>query len=343
MFRLESYFQEYTQTPQYRGDARVRAIVDEARAKSENGSVSMPAQLIRDMVSKLEGVIDKKPDAEEEEIDDIDDLIREDDLAEIPSSFKGVSEEKILKNLRAQHGNIVPLLASFGLAKDQKIKTILNKQVKPPDWSKVAKALSKPEVLARIRELNNPTLLLVPAGMPFKEMMDTVTQQDKEKDKRKEPYFNFYSSWEPQFDKDRTGEVVEFDFRVPEEGKSKEARLEKNEYGFQGWEVVVVDGTDEVPEETKNKSAIDLVQQFEKAGFSFMGPEAYVVLQMRGKLRGKQYDVETWTWLDAYIKEYSSVAAGYWVPGNQELELDYGDPSDRDVYLGARRSVRVKI
>ena len=220
---------------------------------------------------------------------------------------------------------------------------MLDKQVKAPQWNKVQEAIKKPEVLARIKELKNPTLLLVPAGMSFKEMMNATTQQDKDEDKRKEPYLNFYSSWEPQFDKDRTGEVVGFDLRVPEEGKSKEDRLESNDYGFNGWEVVVVDGTDKVPEETKNRSAIDLAQQFEKSGFSFMGPEAYVVFQMRGKLRGKQYDEEIWTWLDAYIKAVSSVAAGYWSPAAQELELYHVAPSSEVDNLGARRSVRVKL
>jgi hypothetical protein len=340
MSRLESHFAEYAQTPQYLGDTRVRAIVDEAQSEVANGSA--PAQVILEMVKKLELVIGK-PDAEEEEIDDIDDLIQENDLTEIPSSFKGVPEGKILENLQAQFANMAPLLDSFSLVKGQKIKTVLDKQVKAPQWSKVQEAIKKPEVLARIKELKDPTLLLVPAGMSFKDMMYAVSQQEKDKADRKEPHLPFFSSWEPQFDKDKTGEVVGFDPRIPEEGKSKEDRLESNDYGFQGWEVVVVDGTDEVPEETKNRSAIDLAQQFERSGFSFMGPEAYVVFQMRGKLRGKQYDEETWTWLDAYIKAFSSVAAGFWAPDFRELELSSVDPSGRVDYLGARRSVRVKL
>ncbi|MEK6901110.1 MAG: hypothetical protein AABX37_02105, partial [Nanoarchaeota archaeon] len=275
-------------------------------------------------------------------------------LTETPSHFNDLDLEKKLSLWHKQYQeslHISGVFRHFEDAKNPEITTITGKKVKAPRWDKVKAAISAPDVLEKVKLLKNPTLLIVPAGQSFQGSLDEVSQDKIEEKDKKSPRFPYLTSWNEKIKKedgaevqvngtggDQTAEVISFDPDNPAKGETKEQR-----HGETGWEVLIVDGCDEVPEETKKKKAIELAQDLGSKGLSLLSKEAYLHLQQRGSLRGRNYDQKIWTWLDEYIKSFSAVACAYWNPDLQGLSLNRSAPSASTGILGGRRSVRVKI
>jgi len=109
--------------------------------------------------------------------------------------------------------------------------------------------------------------------------------------------------------------------------------------------VLVVDGTETTPEDTRNKSAIDLKAEFDAAGLSGLTPEEWLLLHAEGAFSGKPFDdwkknSQTWN-LASYLKKADSVPASNWFPGDSQVNLGLHWPYGSDGDLGSRRAVRL--
>ena len=257
----------------------------------------------------------------------------------------GLSPEalELLRGFEVQFGERMDELDSFGIIdrSNPKIKGIDDKEYPAPSWEQI-KAGFTPEKMALISQLENPTLLLVPDGMSLKEYIETAGSDKPEGSNKKKLPWN--KTADIDLDSDKTGALVsdcsQYDL-TNHGGKTKMERL--REPGAHGWQVYVVDGGDEVPANTLNKKADDLLKDFRAEGFGGLTAEAVFALQMHGQALGKPFDRTNWGWL---LESYLMAIGGRGVVLNSDwfgshVRLNRTGPVGSGGALGARRSVRV--
>ena len=273
--------------------------------------------------------------------------------SEVPLSATESSETVEKFNLEREYHKRVLTLDAFGfinvkVAKGSDIKGVDGLPYRIPTLSQI-KARLTPEKMKLIeKHIKNPMLLVVPFAMPLRTIAEKVGQNIGTLDQNPIYTKNY------DIDSDLPDRAVDeeqlvyfpekFD-KSPYGGLTKSEILSDPESPFPGWLVLVVDGTETTPEDTRNKSAIDLKAEFDAAGLSGLTPEEWLLLHAEGAFSGKPFDdwkknSQTWN-LASYLKKADSVPASNWFPGDSQVYLGLLWPYGSDGDLGSRRAVRL--
>jgi hypothetical protein len=274
-------------------------------------------------------------------------------LAEMAKKFGGAPEHKeLVKDMEEQYGKRRETLEYFEFINKKKnsIKGVDNKEYAMPTWEEIRSAITK-EHLEKIKEhIQNPMLLVVPVGMRVKEMAGKIGSKKGALTKHEAVYTD---NWDITADMPGKTAGQEEMVYFPEKydktahkGHTKKEILDMTGgiNRFPGWQVLVVDGGNTVPADTK-KSANDLLAENKEKGLSGLTPEEWLFLHAEGVRRGDPYDKcgdKSACWhLGAFLKGKSAVPRGYWHDVSSGASLYYLVPSNRYGYLGARRAVRI--
>jgi len=204
--------------------------------------------------------------------------------------------------------------------------------------------------------IKKPMLLIVPFAMPLKSIAEKAGAKKGKLEQK--PVYTGYGMESDLPDRSENGEQLiyfpkQYD-QIAHGGFTKSEVLSSSgaHNTFPGWQVLVVDGTETTPEDTRNKSAIDLKVEFDSLGLSGLTCEEWLTLHAEGAFKGIPFDVlrlprgveksETWN-LAAYLKNRYSVPSSYWSPAEEHLKviLSIERPDNFFWWLGSRRAVRL--
>lgn len=119
----------------------------------------------------------------------------------------------------------------------------------------------------------------------------------------------------------------------PDSGETCAQRLQSGFYPLDPVDVLVMDGSPEVPDYSLGQGApTDLL---------LPDLDAYFALQFRGKKRGQPFDLRTNSWLDAYLLRSKKLAIGGSRPDGN-ISLYHLSPDDHNRSIGARRMIRLR-
>jgi hypothetical protein len=276
------------------------------------------------------------------------------DLAFIGEA-KGMMEVERFRQveLPAQYGKRLETLATFGFiesAENPVIVGIDKKKYPAPTLEQIVAKITPEKAKLIEAHIKSPMLLVVPFAMPLRAIAEKAGQKKGKLDQL--PAYT--DNWDIDSDLPKRGKGKEQLIYFPEKydqashgglTKSELLETEGGPNAFPGWQVLVVDGTETVPEDTLNKSANDLKAEFDKLGLSGLTPEEWLLLHAEGALKGIPFDdykkvSVTWN-LASYLKKSGRVPDSRWDPGLSQADLYWYGPGRSAGNLGSRRVVRI--
>jgi hypothetical protein len=321
------------------------AEMQDLKASAEKGKIRLTPEIERLLTEGAEKV-EAKVLAHEK--------LTKADLAFVGEAKKMIEAEKFRQiELPAQYGKRLETLATFGFIESLENPVIVGidgKKYPAPTLEQIMAKIT-PEKLKLIEtQIKSPMLLVVPFAMPLK----TIAGKAGQKKGKLEQNPVYTESWEidsdlPDRGKDDEGLVYfpkKYD-KVAHGGLTKSEILETEggPNAFPGWQVLVVDGTETTPGDTRNKSANDLKAEFGALGLSGLTPEEWLLLHAEGALKGIPFDdykKDSVTWnLASYLKKRGRVPDSFWYPEASRARLYWHRPGDSFGNLGSRRVVRI--
>ena len=255
-------------------------------------------------------------------------------------------------NLAEQYEKRIETLTTFGFVENPlnpSIQGIDHMIYLAPTLEQIKERLT-PEKLKLIEtHIKNPMLLLVPFAMPLRTIAEKAGQKKGKLDQNPVNAENYDIDSDLPDRGEDDEELIYFPGKFDQVyhgglSKSEIIGTEGGPNSFPGWQVLVVDGTETIPEDTLNKSAIELQAEFDALGLSGLTPEEWLLFHIEGVLKGIPFDDYTknsYCWnLASYLKG-GSVPDTFWDPEGSEAYLDCGLPPDSDEDLGSRRAVRL--
>jgi hypothetical protein len=279
--------------------------------------------------------------------------LTEEDLAFMDEARGMVKIERLKQiELTPQYGKRLETLATFGFiesAENPVIEGIDKRKYPAPTLEQIMARITPQKAELIEKHIKNPMLLIVPFAMPLK----TIAERAGSKKGKLGQNPVYTDDYDIDSDLPKRGKGKEQLIYFPRQydqtahgGLTKAEVLASSAYGtFPGWQVLIVDGTETTPEDTRNKSANTLKAEFDAAGLSGLTPEEWLLLHAEGALGGKPFDVwedDSFTWnLASYLKKGGNVPHSSWGPVGSRAILRWDLPGGSHGGLGSRRVVRI--
>jgi len=273
------------------------------------------------------------------------------DLDEFIKTIKEyIENERFLKDLEVQYQKRLETGAYFELYdKDNPVvEGIDGKKYPAPTWDEIKQVITHKHVEKVKKYIKNPMLLVVPIAMPLEKIALKVGAKKGKLPEQKPVEFTY------DLYPDRSGDYPGEDIMVyfPERydknnpgglSKSDLLKLKGGFNKFPGWQVLIVDGDDEVQNDSINKSAEDLLVENDTLGITGITPEEWLILHGSGvEEKGQPFDLNQWTLcMASYLKNLGTIPACIWGRLAFYATLHYYLPDDRSPGIGSRRSVRI--
>jgi hypothetical protein len=279
--------------------------------------------------------------------------LTEEDLAFMDEARRMVAAERFRQiELPAQYGKRLETLATFGFiesAENPVIEGIDKREYPAPTLEQIMAKITPQKAELIEKHIKKPMLLVVPFAMPLR----TIAERAGSKKGKlgQEPVYT--DNWNIGSDLPGRGEGRERLIYFPEKyDKADHGGLTKSELlgteggpnSFPGWQVLIVDGTETTPEDTRNKSANTLKAEFDALGLSGLTPEEWLLLHAEGALSGIPFDdyrkaSVTWN-LASYLEKSGRVPFAYWDRDDPQAVLSWYGAGNSSERLGVRRAVR---
>ena len=255
-----------------------------------------------------------------------------------------IEKEKFLRELEQQYQKRLETGAYFELYdKDNPVvEGIDGRQYPAPTWDEIKQVITPKHVEKVKKYIKNPMILVVPIAMPLEKFAEKVGAK---KGKMKKPG-KVEKSYE--LNSDINGDIVYFPEKYDKtnHGGITKPDLLKQKGGFNkfpGWQVLIVDGDDEVQNETLDKSADDLLEGNKSNGITGITPEEFLIMHASGvQEKGKPFNAVTSTWCtSSYFKDFGDVPYSCWDSFDLKIDFEKGIKGATNTHLGARRAVRI--
>jgi hypothetical protein len=355
--KLTEFATALRRSPAY-ADTEGKSIIDGHLERiGQAKDVGEQSRLIGEMTGRLRAVLDTLEKSDPDPASETPPGALP-DIVQSPESYENMSPQEIKADIERQHKGRLATMRYFGIIDDEnnpEVECIDNKRRKAPTHDEIWQELSKPENSSKmdaIKTLKSPKMIITPIGMPLSTLADKVGSKNGRMKKgggvlKQEPVYR--DGWD--INSDVTGAMRYFPSKFEKEGHGGKTKKELlNDSPFPGWQVVFVDGEQEVKD--TDKDATYFLEKWGKEGYDAMTIEEGMMVHPEGVVapfeegnEAHPFNRRSYEWaLGSYIPgkgEKGVVPNVYWVEAFRLLYLRWDDPDNHDADLGPRRAVRV--
>ncbi len=342
-------------SPAYATDEGKSIIDDHLRRIGEAETVDEKKRVIDEMTGRLRAVLDAPdtPEPPETPPGTLPNIVRS------PESYADMTPEQIKEDIERQYNGRLATMRYFGIIDDAdnpEAECIDNVRRRAPTHEEIWQELSRSENSAKmeaIKTLKSPKMIITPIGMPLSTLADKAGSQNGRlrvggEVLEQNPVYR--GDWD--INSDVTGKMKYFPSEYERDnhgGKTKQELL-TGDSPFPGWQVVFVDGEQEVKD--RDQTATDFLDEWNTKGYDALTTEEVMMLHPEGVVapfgdenEAHPHNRANWEWaLGSYIPEMGekgAVRLVSWVVDGRRLRLIWDRPDDRAGNLGPRRAVRV--